>query len=219
MGGGRGATEGPRSLAGGHASVRDVRFRFGLCLYVLAAFAALGATSCAGTTRPPTGWQQGGAALVIPNARWVVMGSTVDLRPNGLVYIDGDYFITIDAAGRVYDEDNEPIALVFPDGTVRGPADESLGQVGYLHASLPGNQYAWITLTPQGPVIRYDEAGERYDFGAWIGCGQSPQTLFTCTLVTHLVGRRVIAVANVRSDAMEPSVGVGVGVGVGIPMR
>lgn len=185
---------------------------------ILLLFVLLAAFGC-GSATPPTGWQQGGARLVIPGARWLVMGSTIDLRPDGRVYADGEYVFTLDASGRVYDGDNEAIALVFPDGTVRGPGDAALGQVGYLNASLPGQSYAWITLTPQGPVIRYDEEGERYDFGAWLGCGQAPETLFTCTLVTHLVGRRVMSSAIARADALDPApmpgFGIGVGVGVG----
>lgn len=179
---------------------------------VLSLLLVCGSLSCS-SSRPPAGWPQGGMPVQLPSARWVVMGSTVDLRPSGQVYLDGDYFMTIDPVGRVFDEENQPIALLYPDGSVRGPDDQPLGVVGYLHASQAATTHAWITLTPQGPVIRYDGEGERHDFGIWIGCSDSPQTQLTCTLVTHLMGNRIIDAAN--NDRMSPSFTVGPSLTIG----
>jgi hypothetical protein len=111
---------------------------------------------------------------------------------------------SIDRAGRVFEPDHDPIAVLQADGAVIGRDDAALGIVGLRNASLPGNTTAWLTVGPQGEVIRYDEDGDRHPEGGWSGCETAPRT---CTLVTHLI--------DLEDMRRRPRVGVGIGIGLG----
>ena len=181
--------------------------KYGLLLAALASAAACSAS-------PPAHWAQGGAQLEIPKARWVIGTATVDVYPDGKVLVNGEQNLTVDRAGRVYDEENQPVALLEPDGRLIGPDDEALGVVGAMHASRPGEQNAWISVAPSGEVVSYDDEGERHLAGVWIGCNATPRTHQVCTLITHLLAMRIKAATERESGG--PSVGIGIGVGVPI---
>lgn len=160
-------------------------------------------------TEPPR-WAQGGAPLVLPTARWQRGGDDdIELKPNGHVIEDGDLLFVIDRAGRVFDEDFEPIALLMPDGHVAGTDNYLLGRVGVSNASPPDRNTAWLAVLPDGNVLYFDEDGERHSGGKWLGCTGPGQR--TCTFITHMVAIR----DYVRRAESGVSVGVGVGVGVG----
>jgi hypothetical protein len=168
--------------------------------------------ACSAT--PPAGWARGGAMLDIPRARWVFGSITVDVAPDGKVFLNGEHELNVDRGGRVFDTEGQPVALLEPDGRVVGPDEKPLGNVGALHASLPDEATAWLTVTDSGEVIRYNDEGERSSFGVWLGCNTSMRAHQTCTLVTHLLGMRLR-----DSDRPQPGFSVGIGVGVGIPIR
>jgi len=174
---------------------------------------ALGALLCAGcAARPPAHWAQGGADLEIPHARWVRGDVVVELFPDGKLRINGDHEATLDRAGRLYDADAQPIALLEPDGRVVGPDDAPLGFVGQASASLPGARTAWLAIQPSGEVVRFDDEGAPASMGVWTGgCAASPRAMQVCTLITH-----VVAVRQANSPRFGISVGVGVGVGFGV---
>jgi hypothetical protein len=164
------------------------------------------AAACFGcSAHPPPNWARGGAPVDIPAARWTRADRTVDVVADGRVMIDGDHAFTIDRAGRVYEPDGDPIAVLQPDGSLVGNDGRMLGQIGVMNAALPGASAAWLTVGPRGEVIRYDDEGERSADGAWMGCGPAVRT---CTLVTHLV--------ELREMERRPRVGVGIGIGMGV---
>ena len=159
------------------------------------------------SSNPPPRWASGGAPLVIEPARWERGNDdTIEILPDGKVVEDGDVILSVDRAGRVVDEDNEPIAILLPDGQVAGNDDQALGRVGMANASPPWATSAWLAILPNGQVIAFDEDGEREPAGVWYGC-RGP-ALRTCTLVTH-----VLAVQAYRN---RPRSGVMIGVGVGM---
>lgn len=164
---------------------------------------------------PPAGWQAGGALIVVPRARWILGDSAIELLADGRVLLAGEHVMTIDRAGRVVNDENEPVALLLPNGKVFGPGERELGRVGPGGAALAGDDSAWVTIAPTGEVLRHDDDGESRPFGAWVGCGASPWAMQTCTLVTHLLGEQVLA----RMRASTSSFGFGVGAGVGVPIR
>jgi hypothetical protein len=129
----------------------------------------------------------------------------LDVMPDGRVFGNGDHLFTIDAAGRVFDRENEPIALLEGELLV-GANDASLGRIGLHNASPPGVEVAWLTVDDAGNVIRFDPEGGPHPDGTWAGCGAA---LRTCTLATH-----VIALSQMRGGSRS-NVSVGVGVGVG----
>jgi hypothetical protein len=169
---------------------------------LLAASALLWLGSCSPT--PPAQWVQGGALLQIPRARWVYGDSTLDITPDGKIYIQGEHELTLDRAGRLIDLNADPVALLLPDGRVVGPDDKALGTVGAIHAALPGELHAWLSLTGTGEVIRYDDEGDRTPFGFWYGCNLSFQSQQACTLVTHLVAMRAREAAAARQNSNYP---------------
>jgi hypothetical protein len=181
-----------------------------LSVLFLAATAAISAPAC--TPPPPRSWQAGGTQLVLPDAQWILGEEVVQLTRNGDVIEGGDKILSIDTAGRVYDEDGEPVGVLERDGTYIGPDDEPLGMVGAVRASLPEEGYAWITVEPNGQVIRFDEDGNRYPFGAWFGCGRDPRSVQACTLVSHAIGIKI----RKRQQSGGPSIGIGIGIGVPI---
>jgi hypothetical protein len=140
---------------------------------------------------PPAHWQQGGAVVSVPRAQWVRYDTRVDLMPDGSVLVDGEHKLTIDAAGRVYDTESRPVALLEPDGRVVGPDDQDLGLVGAVTASLPGQRVAWLGIQPDGQVQGYSGHDIRQSLGTWLGCNVSPQAQQVCVLVTHLFAMKL----------------------------
>ena len=173
-----------------------------LRLWAAACFFA--AAAC--QAHPPIHWAQGGSRIDIPRARWTRGDWAIDLMPDGRVLANGDHLFTLDIAGRVFDRDNDPIALLEPDGRVVGKNDAPLGQIGLRNASPPAANVAWLSIDEGGQVVRFDPEGYPHADGVWQGCGPA---LRTCTLATHL-----IAVAETRSGR-GARVGVGLGMGVG----
>jgi hypothetical protein len=166
------------------------------------------AFGCA-SAQPPSGWQVGGAPLLLSAARWATDEGLVELAPDGSVLVDGEARFVIDAAGRVYDLDLEPVALLQPDGRLVGADDRGWGVVGSMHASLPGAAEAWLSVLPDGTVVRYGDEGERIAGGLWQGCGPAPSAAQACVLVTHLV----LLEAELRRRRV-PGPGLGVGFGI-----
>jgi hypothetical protein len=186
----------------------DGRPRY-LCRVRTSLFVALLALATGCTPALPPRWAEGGAQLVLPQARWNRGGDNVEIKPNGYVYEDGDLAFVIDRVGRVVDEDFEPVAILLPDGMVAGTDSYYYGRVGVSNASPPDRQTAWLAVVPDGNVIFFDDDGERRSGGRWQGC--APPALRTCTLVTHILTMR----DYVRRSESGVSVGIGVGVGVG----
>jgi hypothetical protein len=125
--------------------------------------------------------------------------------PEGQVVADGDHVFSLDRAGRIFQPDNDPVALLEPDGRLLGKDNALLGTIGLHNASLPGRSQAWVTVGERGEVVFYDDEGDRHAGGGWTGCGPA---LRTCTLVTHVIG-----LSEARSRGR---VGVGLGVGTGV---
>lgn len=157
----------------------------------LLSIAALGLVLPACAATPPAKWAEGGARLDLPRARWALVEAAVDVLPDGTIWVNSEHILTIDTAGRVINPEKEPVAMLMPDGRLLGKDDEPLGAVGSLHASLPDEANAWISVLPTGEVIRYLDDGERINFGAWLGCSGSARSQQACTLVTHLLGMRI----------------------------
>jgi hypothetical protein len=156
---------------------------------------------------PPARWAQGGAPVVIPEARFDRgKGDPILIHADGRVEEDGDLLFAIDRAGRVFDEDNEPVALLNADGSVSGRDDVYLGRVGMQNASPPWSGTAWLRVRSDGKVALYDSDGEPQYGGKWTGC-EVPKTR-ACTLITHL-----LALDSARRR-QESGVQVGIGVGV-----
>jgi hypothetical protein len=152
---------------------------------------------------PPPRWAEGGAKLIIPTARWHTDDATIEIRPNGDVLEDGKVVFMVDRVGRVVDDDHEPVALLLANGTLAGTDNQDLGHIGVANAAPPFRAYAWLSLRPDGTVVRFDAEGERTVDGVWEGCG--PAAVRTCTLVTHLFA--------LRSYSRGPTTSVGIGVG------
>ena len=159
-------------------------------------------------SQPPR-WAEGGAPLVIAPARWDRGDDdTIEILQNGQVLEDGDKIFLIDRAGRIVDDDNEPVAILLPDGFVAGTDNRLLGRVGVANAAPPNAAAAWLAVMPNGQVMYFDEEGERSSDGAWRGCN-GPQ-LRTCTLITHVIALRRYA------QRSQGGVTFGVGIGVGL---
>ena len=173
----------------------------------------VGSSGCAAA--PPKGWQQGGAELMIPRARWFNGDAVVDVDQDGRVVLNGKHVLNVDRAGRAYDPYDTPVALLGDDGHLVGPDDEPMGWVGAGEAILPGDEEPWIAVLPSGEVVRYTEDGDPVPFGLWVGCNQIPHTLQACTLVSHLVGIHIREMRKRRRGGVSFGVGFGVGVGFG----
>lgn len=171
---------------------------------LLLLFVGLLASSCA--SKPPPNWATGGARLALTTARWTRSDATVDVRPDGKVLMDGDAVLGIDAAGRVFETDGEPVAVLDREGNLVGRDSTHMGMVGSQTASFPGDRTAWVGLGPRGEVIRFGSEGERSQDGYWQGCAGAMAS--TCMLVTHMI--------LLREWQRRPRVGVGIGVGFGV---
>ncbi len=154
---------------------------------------------------PPPRWEEGGAPLFIEASRWERDGDPIEITADGKILEDGDHIMSVDRAGRVVDEDNEPVAILLPTGQVAGPDDTALGHVGVTNASPPGSGTAWLSIMPNGTVVRFDADGDRESDGQWFGC-RGP-AMRTCTLITHVIA--------VRYYRQQPRTSVGVGIGIG----
>jgi hypothetical protein len=135
----------------------------------------------------------------------------VDLASDGRVLLAGEHLLTVDRAGRVFEPDGAPVALLERDGRVRGTEDEDLGQIGAVTAALPGQTTAWLAIAPSGEVVTFGPDGRRGSLGVWLGCNRSPYAAQTCVLVTHLLAQR----QRDEQEASSPPVMFGFGVGVG----
>lgn len=177
-----------------------------LVVRILVASLALLMVACAPS--PPPRWAEGGAHLVFGAARWDRPDDDpIEIRADGRVLEGGNSIFLIDRVGRVVDVDNEPVALLFPEGQLVGPGNQYLGHVGVTNASPPHSDTAWLAVLPNGQVVRFDEDGDREFDGTWQGCGGALHR--ACTLVTQLIALRHYNV---------PRSGVSVGVGVAVPL-
>lgn len=187
----------PQSLAAGRPSRPAL-------LACLALALSLG-TAC--SVNPPPRWQEGGAPLLIQPARWDrADNDPIEILPNGQVLEDGDPIMLVDRVGRVVDEDNEPIAILLPDGFVGGNDNQLLGRVGVSNAAPPNGAAAWVAILPDGNVVYYDSDGDQEADGRWVGCDGPARR--TCTLITHMI--------LVRHYQRQPRSGVSVGIGIGL---
>ncbi len=164
---------------------------------------------CAGSA--PTGWKDGGQPMIAPRARWVNGELLVDLDHQGRVMVSGRHTLTIDASGRVYDAQNEPLALLKRDGMLIGTGDTPMGWVGAGEAVLPGETHSWILLQPHGLMVRSD-GEQQTPFGQWMGC-EHLQTVQTCTLIAHILGRELLSKRGQRGSLGLFTQGVGLGGG------
>src|SRR6185369_8457300 len=96
--------------------------------------------------QPPPNWAQGGSLLDIPRARWTRGDKVIDIMPDGKILADGEHVFTIDRAGRVYEPDNDPVALLQADGQLLGKDAATLGKIGIRNASPPGRDLAWLSI-------------------------------------------------------------------------
>src|SRR5688572_13404502 len=136
-----------------------------------AALTLLSLASFGCTPKEPPRWAEGGAPLVIAPARWDrADDDTIEILQNGQVVEDGDPIFLVDRAGRIVDEDNEPVAILLPDGHIAGTENRLLGRVGVSNAAPPNGAAAWLAVLPNGQVMYFDEDGERSTDGAWRGC-------------------------------------------------
>ncbi len=159
--------------------------------------------ACSAT--PPPNWAQGGARITVEPARWNRGDGVVELRSDGTVVYDRTELFVIDAAGRVFETDSSPIAVLQPDGRLIGTDTRDVGAIGIRNAAFPGASYAWLSVGPRGEVLRYEPDGERTMDGQWQGCTEP--VLRTCALVTHLI--------LLREWNRRPHSRVGVGFGFG----
>ena len=161
--------------------------------------------------QPPPNWAQGGSPLDIPRARWTRGDKLIDIMPDGKVLGDGEHLFTIDHAGRVYQPDLEPVAVLQADGRLVGKDEAVLGKIGLRNSSPPGKDIAWLSIGDRGEVVRFDPDGDAHTDGGWVGCNPS---IRACTLATHIV--TLVESRWRRSPMYGPSVGVGIGVGFGM---
>jgi hypothetical protein len=132
----------------------------------------------------------------------------VKITRDGRVLVDDDELFALDAMGRVFDGDREPLALLERDGRLTGAENENLGRVGWRNASPPWTKVAWLHVARDGTVVVFDSDDEPVYMGRWQGC-EGP-TLRTCTLVSHLV---VLEALRRRMAMMhDPPLMMGVGV-------
>jgi hypothetical protein len=112
-------------------------------------------------------------------------GEVIQLTRDGRVLMDDEELMAIDAAGRVYDADRDPLALLEKDGQLTGTDGEYLGRVGFRNAAPPWAKVAWLHVSRDGTVVAFGADDEPVYLGRWQGC--DGPTLRTCTLVTHVL--------------------------------
>lgn len=153
--------------------------------------------------------------LDIPRARWVVATSVIDVFPDGRVLLNDNQQMTVDRGGRVWDTNNDPVALLEPTGLVIGPGDKRLGNVGVLHASRGDETNAWLSVLPSGEVMQYADDGTRTSLGVWVGCNQTYSSHQTCTYLSSLLAPRILNSLQ-NNQSMYPR-GYGFGPGTMMP--
>lgn len=168
----------------------------------LVALVLLGSLSGCSNTPPPR-WVEGGERLEIPRARWQRIGQRVDLHEDGKIFVDGEHVLTIDIVGRVFEPRGEPVAVLQPEGLLIGKNERDLGRIGLTNAAPPDSETAWLSVGPDGEVMRFAKDGERLLDGEWTGCGHA---IRACTLTSHLI--------SLEEQKRKPRVWVGVGVGL-----
>jgi hypothetical protein len=166
-------------------------------------------TAC--QAHPPPNWVQGGSPLDIPRARWTRGKQVIDIMPDGKVLTDGEHTFTIDRGGRIYDTDNDAIAVLQVDGRLLGKDEIVLGKVGVHNASPPGREIAWLSVGDQGDVVHFDPDGNQQSDGAWAGCGAAVRA---CTLTTHMQTLVESRRARGGPGFAGPTIGIGVGFGM-----
>jgi hypothetical protein len=171
--------------------------------------AALALAAC--HSQPPPNWAQGGTPLDIPRARWTRGDKLIDIMPDGKVLADGEHLFTVDRAGRVYEPDNDPIAVLQADGRLIGKDDVTLGKIGIRNSSPPGKELAWLSIGERGEVLHFDPEGDAHPDGVWMGCDAAVRA---CTLTAHIV--TLVETRLRRAPIYGPGVGVGIGFGVGM---
>jgi hypothetical protein len=199
-----------------HAAIRDLSRssqspgRWILCLALI--FIGAFVSACRDPSPPPR-WQEGGARLVLGDAKWFTEGGTIEVLARGYVLFSGRLVFVIDRVGRVVDADYAPVALLMPDGELIGTDSTDLGRIGLRNGAPPDQETAWFTIKEDGEVTFFDRSGERLDAGHWTGCDE--RMLRTCTLVSHLAFLR----AARRQRPMGPGYGPGMmgpGMGIGV---
>jgi hypothetical protein len=137
-------------------------------------------------------------------------GDPVAVTADGRVERDGDLLFQFDSAGRLFNEDNEPIAVLDPDGHLVGTNDEYLGRVGVRNASPPWSRVAWLRLADDGALMLFNGDGRPVFGGEWRGC--KGRGVRVCTLVSHAL--LLDSVKRQMSGVPHYPVTIGVGVGV-----
>ncbi|WP_437669907.1 hypothetical protein [Sorangium sp. So ce131] len=184
-----------------------------LCVVAIAALSH-SLVACRMGLAPPSEWADGGAPMQIPDAMWEISKEDrIVIYSNGMVSWNGRHVLTVDHRGRVSAEllpgeqwpfqygstesaardasdiQTKPYALMMPDGRLIGPNDSLWGVIEVSKAWLKEDASVWISIGPSGEVAYYDGEDEEEApvfAGTWRGCGVTPWTQWTCTLVTYL---------------------------------
>jgi hypothetical protein len=144
---------------------------------------------CAGD-KPPARWAEGGAPLHLVAAQWQFKGDPVDVRSRGdyaEILIDGDVEWVVDRVGRLYDKNQRPVAVLDADGRLVMAKDQLMGVVGSQYATKPGRGSAWLSLTPEGDVVKYGLDGRQELAGRWVGCNVSVYARQACLLASYVI--------------------------------
>ena len=159
-------------------------------------------TLCACAHPLPPHWAEGGAPLELKAAHWDRNDDDpVDIDPQGRVLEGGTLRFQLDRTGRITDDEGDPVAILFPEGDVVGPANQYFGRVGVANAAPPHANTAWVAVLPDGGVMRFADDGERIPDGRWIGCEGAMHR--TCTLISHVMLLR-------HYHHPRPRIGIGV---------
>lgn len=155
----------------------------------LVALLVAGLAGCAGD-KPPARWAEGGAPLHLVAAQWQFKGDPVDVRSRGdyaEVLVDGNVEWVIDRVGRLYDQNQRPVAVLDAEGRLVMAKDQLMGVVGSQFATKPGRGSAWLSLTPEGDVVKYGVDGRQELSGRWVGCNVSVYARQACLLVSYVI--------------------------------
>lgn len=135
---------------------------------------------------PPPLWAEGGSPLTFTASIWTQSdGERLGIDAQGRVWKGTELLYSLDRAGRVVDESNEPVALLDPGGQLFGTNKTYWGRIGLHNASPPWAAEAWLRVTRAGEVVLFDADGDTVSGGQWSGC--QGHSLRACTLITHLV--------------------------------